>query len=172
VLLFGLAGVAAVIALIVVVFLLLRDVIAGTVTLETLRSMRYGLGVLLATAAVSAYHGAVYRQDREVAVPERVPGPRSVILVGTPSRDVGQLVEQRTGARVHQWRRVDDTAPPWAAEALLAALEGHPGADLLVIADAAGPRVLVVDPSGRPAATTTGPPPTTPVRPAPSGESL
>lgn len=152
VLLFGLAGVAAIVALIVVVFLLLRDVIGGTLSGETIRAMRYGLGVLIASAAVSAYHGAVHRQDREVAVPARVAGPRSVVLVGDASPTVERLVEQRTGARASLWRRVHG-AVPWSDDDLLAALAGHTDEDLLVIADAEGVRVLVVDPSGRPSRT-------------------
>jgi len=163
VLLFGLAGVAAVIALIVVVFMLLRDVLAGSVSGETIRSMRYGLGVLLATAAVSGYHGAVYRQDRGVATPARTEGPRSVLLVGGPGRDVEREVERRTGANVQVWARLDGAGVAWSVEDLVSRLLTHPGEDVLVLAGADGVTVVAVDRSGRLPA----PPPASAAAPTP-----
>lgn len=155
-LLFGLAGVAAVISLIVVVFVLLQDVIEGRVSGETFRAMRYGLGVLVATAAVSAYHGAVYRQDRQIALPERPAGPRSVVLVGQSSPELVRLVEHETGAHADLWTRVDGAAAPWSGDAVLAVLAGHPDEDLLVISERDVLRIVVVDPSGQPPRTVTG----------------
>lgn len=144
VLLFGIAGIAAVIALIVVVFVLLQDVIAGTASGETIRTMRYGLGVLLAAAAVSAYHGAVYREDREVILPARATGPRSVLLIGAPGSGLEHAVRRVTGAQVDLLVRADGAAPPWSEEAVLAALAPHPGADLIVLAEDGGVRVIPV----------------------------
>ncbi len=134
VLLFGVVGVAAVVALIVAVFVLLEDIIAGTTSSETIRSMRYALGVLVTAAAVSAYHWAVYRQDRKVAVPDRSAGPRSVLLVGAPAPGLDRSLARATGAKVELLVRTDVPSPPWSEEALLATLEVHPGEDLLVIA--------------------------------------
>lgn len=136
VLLFGIAGVAAVIALIVVAFVAFQDVIAGVASLETLRSMRYALGVLIAAAAVSAYHGAVYREDRDVVLPTRLAGPRSVLLIGAAAPGLEHALRRATGARVELAVRTDAAAPPWSEDALLAALADHPGEDLVVMADA------------------------------------
>lgn len=134
VVLFGIVGVAAVVALLVAVFVFLQDVIEGTASAETLRSMRYALGVLFSAAAVSAYHGAVFREDREVAVVERPLGPRSVLLVGAPAPGLQKTLSRATGARVELRVRADGAAPPWSEERLLAAFSTHPGEDLLVIA--------------------------------------
>ena len=82
VLLFGVAGVAAVIALLVAGYNFFRDLVDAQLGAATLRLMRYALGVLVASAAISAYHGAVFQTDRAVVPNERLPGPRSVVLVG------------------------------------------------------------------------------------------
>lgn len=134
VLLFGVVGVAAVVALIVAVFVLLEDVFEGTTSGETVRSMRYALGVLATAAAVSGYHWAVYRQDRTVSLPQRSTGPRSALLVGVPAPGLERSLYRATGTRVELLGRADGTAPAWSEEALMILFRDHPGQDLLVIA--------------------------------------
>lgn len=150
VVLFGVAGIAAVVALITAAVILFNDVVDGTVSGVTLRSLRYALGVLAATAAVSAYHGAIFGQDRARGV-THARGPRSIVLVGAADPDAARALARATGARVEVWGRLDAPAPPWRPDALGAALAGVTG-DLLVIAGPEGWRVLEVDPSGRRAA--------------------
>ncbi len=147
VLLFGVAGVAAVVALIVAVFVLLEDIFAGTTSGETVRSMRYALGVLVTAAAVSAYHWAVYREDREVALPEQSTGPRSVLLVGAPAPGLQRSLSRATGARVDLLVRADGAAPEWSEETLLTMFQAHAGEDLLVVAGD-GLDVVVLDRGG------------------------
>lgn len=141
-LLFGLAGVAAAIALIVAAVTGLQDVVDQQVSGVTLRSMRYALGVLVAAAAVSAYHGTVWGEDRTVVQARRGSGPRSVVLVGPSEPDLVHDVARQTGARVQVW---GVAGPAWDRPALLLALAGHPGRDLLVLAEEGGPRVLEVE---------------------------
>ncbi|MGV8846190.1 DUF2339 domain-containing protein [Tessaracoccus sp.] len=148
VVLFGIVGVAAVVALIVAVFVLLEDVFDGTASGETVRSMRYALGVLVAAAAVSAYHWSVYREDRSVAHPEQLAGPRSVLLVGAPAPGLEQTLSQATGARVELLVRTDAPSPPWLEDALLISLQAHPGEDLLVMGGEQA-EVIVLDRGGR-----------------------
>nr|NLI49859.1 hypothetical protein [Propionibacterium sp.] len=146
VLLFGVAGVAAVVALIAVALTFFQDLVSGAPGASTVREARYGLGVLVATAAVSAYHGTVFRSDRARTVTAGQPaGPRSIVLVGVDDPDLERRLVRATGARVEGWVRLDAPAPAWDADAVLAALDGHAGEDLLVVADAAGLRVLSVD---------------------------
>lgn len=134
VLLFGIVGVAAVVALIVAVFFFLEDVFEGTASGETVRSMRYALGVLVSAAAVSAYHWLVHVEDRRIVLPERSLGPRSVLFVGAPAPDLERSLSRATGARVKLLIMADGAAPGWSQDALLAALKDHPGEDLLVLA--------------------------------------
>ncbi len=153
VLLFGVAGVAAVVALLVVGNMFFRDLVDSQLSAATLRSMRYGLGVLIASAAVSAYHGAIFRQDNTAGVPGRAVGPRSVVLVGPDDPTLARTVRAATGARVDLWERLDTAPagpegqpvpPAWDEESVLEKLHGHDGQDVLVVAGEQGLQVLVV----------------------------
>lgn len=143
VLLFGLSGVAAAIALIVAAVILLQGVIDQQVGGATLRSMRYALGVLVAAAALSFYHGTVWREDRRIAPARRETGPRSVVLIGPADPDLAREIARQTGARVQAWGRAG--ASPWSRDDLLVALAGHPGRDLVALSEQGGVRVLEVD---------------------------
>lgn len=153
VVLFGVAGVAAVIALMAVALTFFQDLVGARLGAPTLREARYGLGVLVAAAAVSVYHGVVFRRDRAEGPTPAGPagaarGPRSVLLVGALDPDLERLVRRATGAHVEGWGRLDAPAAPWDVDRLLAELAEHPGADVLVLADGPGLRVLPVDVGG------------------------
>lgn len=147
--LFGITGIAAVVALLALAYVFLTDAVSGQLGLATLHSMRYALGVLAATASVSAYHGAIFRQDRTQTVPTHTVGPRSITLVGAVDPELERTLAKATGARTQLWGRLDQPSPPWDKDALLAFLDQYTGHDVVVIADAEAFRVLVVDPSGR-----------------------
>lgn len=142
--LFGIAGIAAVVALLTIGYMFFQGMVAGTLGAATIHTMRYGLGVMVASAAVSAYHGAIFAQDRKVALPERVVGPASVVLVGAADVGLAKAVNLATGARVEVWERLDTASPAWDQAAVLAALDGHPGRDVLIVADGTQLRVIEV----------------------------
>lgn len=75
--LFGLGAVAAVVALVVAAYLLFRDVVAGTVGVETARRMRFAIGVLLAGPAIAAgaAHPDVCYRDGEFLLLDVADGP-------------------------------------------------------------------------------------------------
>ncbi len=134
VLLFGLAAVAAVIALITVAMSFFGDLVEGVLGATTLRSMRYGLGTLVAAGAVAVYHWAVFRHDRSVAeAAPRQEGPRSVLLVAPDDADGRRRVARATGAELRFLSRLDVTPSAWDADAVVAALEGRDGQDLVVL---------------------------------------
>ena len=143
--LFGVGGVAAVVALIVGMYLLFQDFVSGTLGEQTLRSMRFPIGVLLTTAAVAAYHWTVYRADR-AQVPEAVEahGPRYVLLVGPADDTIASEVARRTHARVHAWTRTDDGLGPWSVEEVMRALEGSPADEVVVVAGPGGVSAIPV----------------------------
>ncbi len=156
--LFGSGAVAAVIALIVGVYLFFQDVVDGSLDAETLRRMRFAVGVVLTTAAVAVYHAAVFRSDREHVVHDTAPGGpvaptdptgpvrlRYVLLVGRADADVARDVGRRTQAWVETWAMADDGATPWSADDVLAALARTPAAEeVMVLAEPGGPRVVPV----------------------------
>ncbi|HEX2858527.1 MAG TPA: DUF5671 domain-containing protein [Propionibacteriaceae bacterium] len=148
--LFGVGGIAAVISLLVGVYMLFEDVVNGVVGAETLRRMRVAIGVLLATAAISAYHWTVYRSDRKRAPSVAAEHePRYVLLVGPADREVAREVAHRTHGRVQVWSRTDDGAHPWSADDVMAALDAmrtdRPAVDeVIVLSDAEGLRAIPV----------------------------
>lgn len=144
-LLFGVGGLAAVVALIVGVYFLFEGVVEGTFGAETFRRMRFPIGVLLTTGAVAAYHWSVYRTDREHAPAEvEAQGPRFVLLVGPADREIATAVAHRTHGRVQAWSRTDDGLPTWSVDDVMTALAGTTAEEVMVLSGADGLRVIPV----------------------------
>jgi hypothetical protein len=144
--LFGVAGIAAVVALLIGVFIVLQDLFEGNITAETLRGIRYPVGIIVSAGLLSAYHWTVYRTDREYTqAGER--GPRFVLLVGPADPDIARSLERRTGGRVQLWTRADGVGGPWSVDELAAILAARPETEdeVVVLADEQGVRVVPVD---------------------------
>lgn len=144
-LLFGLGGIAAVVALLTGVFVFFEDAVGGSLGTETIRRMRFAIGVLLTTATIAAYHWTVYRADRAhgpVAVPAH--GPHFVLLVGASDPGLAHEVARRTRGRVQAWSRTDDDLPPLSVDAVMGALEGTTAGEVIVMSDVGGVRAIPV----------------------------
>lgn len=143
--LFGVGGMVAVIALLVGVFLLFVGMVEGTVGAETLRRMRFAVGVLITTAAIASYHWTVYRDDREHA-PEaaQAQGPRFVLLVGPADDAIARVVAARTHGLVQAWSRTDDGLATWSIDEVMTALAGTTADEVIVLSDAGGLRAIPV----------------------------
>lgn len=143
--LFGIGGVAAVIALLTGVYLVLEAVFSGEFGTETVRSTRFAVAVLLTTAAVSSYHWTVHRADETQAppVPQQPAGPGVLVLVGPADPMIAAELQRRTGARVQLLTRTD-AARGWSADEVTAALAGHPHDQALVLAEPDGVRVIPI----------------------------
>ncbi len=137
--LFGIVGLAAVVALIVAVAFCFDDVVVGRVGWNTLRRMRWALGVLVSAGVIAFGHWRVYRADREHVIE---PVLRHLVVVGPVGADVERALHARLGARIEVWRT---DGPPWDADAVIAALDGVEGAVVAVVASDAGPRALSVE---------------------------
>lgn len=140
VLLFGVAGLVAVVVVLVAAFIVIDDVIRATVGSGTLRDMRVPLGVLVAAGAVSGYHWMVQREDRTLAPPPAVrSAPRLVLLVGPRDDALSAYVHRATGARVDVWPA---DGPAWEPEAVTAAVSGLTGPRAMLISGPDGLRVI------------------------------
>ena len=136
-LVFGVAGVSAVAALLTGVVTALQDVFAGTLGPQTLQAVRYPLGIIVTSGLVAAYHWTVLRADRGVLGEQQL-GPRYVLLVGPSDPDVVRAVHGRTGGSVHLLARTDTEAAPWSVDDLTEVLAGLPGPAVVVLADENG----------------------------------
>lgn len=141
--LFGVGGVAAVISLLVGVYLLIRDILAGTAGSATLFDVRFPAGILVSTAAISTYHWFVYREEREAVAPS-AHGPRYVLLVGAPDEELVRAVARNTGGRVQAWRRMDDGETHWSADEVMTALSTTTEDEVIVLSDAQGLHAIPV----------------------------
>lgn len=144
VVLFGVSGVAVVVAVIIAGVQFFDDAVAGALGASTVRSLRYGLGTIVAAVAVFAHHLAVFRADRRSPAPQPR-GPRSVLLIGAADDDTPAALAEATGARVELWARLDQPElPSWDVESLAGQLATHAGRDVVVVAGPGGPTVMGV----------------------------
>ena len=142
--LFGVGGVAAVVSLLVGVYLLFEDVVQGSFGSETVRSMRFAIGILLTTGAIAAYHWAVYQGERVQVPSAAAHGPRYVLLVGPADAEIARAVAHSTGGRVQAWNRTDDGGTPWSVEGVMAALGTTTADEVLVLSDSSGLHAIPV----------------------------
>jgi hypothetical protein len=137
--LFGLGGVAAVVAVLVAAFLGIQGTLQDGFSAQVVRAMRVPVAILLATGAISGYHWTVYRDDRaRLPAPEARRGPRYVVLIGAPDDDLRRAVERVTGARVELWVRADGLAPRWVVDDVVAAVRACATDAVTVVAGPAG----------------------------------
>lgn len=109
--------------------------------------MRFAVGVLVSTAAVSAYHWAVYRQDREQAPPPPpdVTAPHRYLLVVGPDDAAGlRRLAELTGAEVQVLPRAGEGVAPLDAQAVADAVAADPAPELLVLAEGAATRLIPI----------------------------
>lgn len=142
--LFGLGGITAVISLLVGVFMLFDDLFQGSFGSETVRSMRFPIGILATTGAIAGFHWVVYRADR-AHEPATEGGPRFILLIGPPDEEIAGAVSRLTGGRARLWSRVEDDGAAWSAEQVASALEHQQGQEVVVISHPSGVEVIPVD---------------------------
>lgn len=129
--LFGVSGVAAVISLISGIFLLFDDVLNSGLGMNTLRDTRFVIGILITNAAISGYHWAIYRSEKEVAVDIFQKG-RNITLVGPADEHIVQLLKEQVGGHIQLWIS-PDSGTPWNLHELVDLIDNTEGKELLVI---------------------------------------
>ncbi|HJR92954.1 MAG TPA: DUF5671 domain-containing protein [Acidimicrobiia bacterium] len=144
-LLFGVGGVVAVIALLVGVFVLIEDLLEGRFGSETWRSMRFALALLVTTGAIAAYHWAVYGQDREAVPAQDRLGPRHILLIGDADDEMARSLARATRSRVELWPRTDGVARPWDLAELVEAVGASESKAVTVISGPGGLQVIGID---------------------------
>lgn len=110
-LLFGAAGLTAVVSLIVVLFVVLRDAFDGALDSGSLLDVRAAVALALTAGALSAYHWTVYREDRAARPDEDPLRERHVLLLAADPDALAAGVRETTGATVRVLRRLDAPAP-------------------------------------------------------------
>ena len=129
--LFGVGGVAAVVALLTGVFIFFEDIFEGVFGSETVRGMRFSIGVLVTTGAIAAYHWSVYRSDRQVA-PPTVRGPRYLLVVGQLETEARSDLARRTGGKVEIWNLVG-AETTWTVDEVMTSVDAFGPADEVLV---------------------------------------
>ena len=121
----GLSAGVALVSLVILLTGFLTDLTAGDLAGETLRRIRVPLGLVLSTAAVAAYHGIVYRDDRHSTAPPPPPERRvrEVVLISDLAPADAAAVAEGLGGRVVRYTTANGVGPRPDDEALSAAAE-------------------------------------------------
>jgi hypothetical protein len=145
-LLFGATGLTAVISLAVILYVVFRDLLDGTLATTVVYDLRAAIGLVLTAGGISAYHWLVHRGDR-AAMPAVSPThPRSVLLVSSDGRQLAASIAAGTGATVRRLHRLDAPEAPVDADDVTAAILADTHARVLVTVEEDGSvRVIPYD---------------------------
>ena len=132
--LFGVVGIAAVIDLLISVYLFTRDLFEGNLSRQTLGDMQVPIGILVSSAAVATYHWAIYKSERET-IEAKLKGPRYILFVGAQDQAFARKIAQTTGARVQMWESQDHAMPQWSMDDVLKAIAPYEDQEVMVIAE-------------------------------------
>lgn len=145
-LLFGFAGLVALVDLVVLVTMLMTDLIEGTFGAATVSTIAVPLALALGIGAVAWYHYLVFREDRADAPEPDRDLLREIIFVGSDGAELSAALSDRSGLSVRTMassgtpRRID------SLDELLAAIAAETHPKLIVIEDeTAGYEVVALD---------------------------
>ncbi len=142
--LFGVGGLAGVVALLVGVFYLFDDIFKGNFSGETVHRARYDISVLLTAFTVAGYHWMIYRTERG-SLHATHSGPDFVLLIGKKDPELIRSINQHSGARVQAWQPLVDVSDFGSIADVLQALEGVEAASVILLAEAGGLRVIPIE---------------------------
>jgi len=133
-LLFGAAGIVAVVNLIIIVFIVFEDILDGTLRSNTISSIALPVALLVTASALAWYHFAVFREDRASAPDEERQVLREVILVSTDGEQLAEAINSQTGTTVRLLRVAADPTDANTLDDLLEALHTQKHQQVVVVA--------------------------------------
>ena len=134
-LLFGATGIAAVINLIIIVFIVFKDILDRTFGSTTISSAAVPIALLVTAGALAWYHFTVFREDRTAAPDEERPALREVILVCTDGEQLAEAINAHTGATVRLLRAVAGPTAAGTVDDVLEALRTEKHQRVVIVAD-------------------------------------
>ena len=132
----GVALVALLISLTIVLFQLFEAVLDASLSRMVLRDAREAIATVLTAAAVAGYYWLVLREDQEAMPAEAAAVPsrrRAVVLLAPAGADtLARALGEIEGVHVRSWRRIDaaGAAPPLSPEQIAALSAEIAGADV------------------------------------------
>jgi hypothetical protein len=150
---FGIATLLVLGNLSALLFLFLRDVLEGGLSLQTLQDTKWSIGTLLMAAAISVYHWLILQEDRQ-EMPAAAESPAGAVpvtkdliaLISQSAQGSVRGLESRLGVSIRVWRRLDASNAPSLTDEDLDRVRDEiinaPGNRALLIVDASGVMVL------------------------------
>lgn len=131
--LLGVGAVTSIINLIVLVFIVLEDALDGNLGTRSIRDAEIAIGLLLAALAVAGYHWTVYQEDRAASPDAPKLRLREVVLIGVDAHEIGRVIADATGAKVHVWGLAEEVSGSLVAAEVIAALRKRDEEQLLIV---------------------------------------
>ena len=145
-LLFGVAGIVAVVNLIVIVFILFNDILEGDFGALTLDRASVPIALLLTAGAIAGYHFTIFREDRAATHDVVEPALRRVVLVGSSTDPIVNAIRTGIGASLTVVETVSDPTTAANAEDALEILQATDCPAMVVIPDKDGTyRITPID---------------------------
>jgi hypothetical protein len=150
---FGIAVLATLISASIVLFQILQAALDRQLRAEVFYDVRWGFGVVVAAALVSAYHWQIMKEDRALEPePKPVPVASPKRITAVASNAAGSTVERiasLANATVTLWERRDDAGVPVLTEeeisALATAVSEAPGEHVLLVIAVAAVQVIPLE---------------------------
>ena len=150
---FGIAVLSTLISASIVLFQVLRAALERDLRPEVFYDVRWGVGVVVAAALVSAYHWQIMKEDRALEpAPEPAPvaPPKRIIAVASgAAKSLVNRIASQANATVTLWERRDDPGAPELTDdetsALADAVSGAPGEHVILIVDASGVQAIPLE---------------------------
>jgi hypothetical protein len=119
-LLFGVAGIVAVVNLIIIVFMVFNDILEGGFGSTTLDDASVAISLLITAGMIAGYHFTVFQEDREAMSDIVEPTLMRATVVGSPADPIVEAIRSDIGATVTV---IDVTSDPNIAASIEDALE-------------------------------------------------
>jgi hypothetical protein len=151
---FGAAMLVALGNLSALLFIVLRDLLGGQLSLEVLQAAKWSIGMLLTAGATSAYYWLVLREDRQALaglerMPTPAPRPSKVVIAlsSEAARPLIKRLELVLGYPIVRWRRLGPevgalTLTEEDVNATKERISSAPGDRVLITFEASGIQVL------------------------------
>jgi hypothetical protein len=137
-LLFGVAGIVAVVNLIIIVFMVFNDILEGGFGSTTLDDASEAISLLITAGIIAGYHFTVFQGDREAMSDIVEPTLMRATVVGSTTDPIVDAIRSDIGATVTVISTVPGPVTATSVEDALKALKATDDPAVVVVADGAG----------------------------------
>jgi hypothetical protein len=146
--LFGVSSVASVISILTFSFLVLDDILNSQFGDQTLREVRYPLGILLANGAIAGYHWNIYRGERSLL--RKSLRKVSIILVGPSAPEFITGLKHSFDGSITNYVVDTPESGMWNIDEAISAIDNYDGERVLLMQEGRKLKVIPLTSHERP----------------------